>query len=75
MIQVHPTDKGHEGSVLVRINDAEIRITECANTGDIVMDTYIGGLPVVTVFKAKTQTFMRVFKQACESKSVQVEVK
>jgi hypothetical protein len=75
MINVEHEDTGHEEFVRVTVDGTQVLVRECKNSGDIIIDTFVNELPVVTIFKATHQTFLRVFKQAVSACNILMETK
>lgn len=75
MIGVKDQDVGHGQNVTCTVDGVQVKIHECHNTGDIIVDLYVGELPVACLYKGQYVKKLATFKHSCDANEIDREVK
>jgi len=75
MIHVTNEDVGHGQNVTAIVDGVQVKVHECANTGDIIVDIYVGELPVACLYKGTYIKKLATFKHSCDANNIDREVR
>jgi hypothetical protein len=73
MISVRDEDVGHGQNVTCTVDGVQVKVHECANTGDIIVDVYMGEMPVLTMYKGQYLRKIATFKHSCDANNIDRE--